>query len=149
MIRGVVSAQADRSWRWFQAVGVYLPLVGGGFMLLAAAISRGSNAGPLLVIGAFWTAIGLGGVWLRPRVAREVRIEDERISFVFPGKVVTIGAGDVVEIRRARGDLNHWAWLRFRTANHGTIKVAARLRGFVDLLSALRRVNPRVTYPDF
>ena len=146
---GVISSEADRSWRWYQAVGVYLPLAGGIVMLLVAAIIINSNSVPLLVIGAFWTAVGLGGVALRPRVAREVRIDGEQISFVFPGKKLTIAASEVIEIRRARGDMNRWAWLRFRTKSHGTIRVAARLRGFVDLASELRRLNPRVTYPDF
>jgi hypothetical protein len=33
--------------------------------------------------------------------------------------------------------------------SHGTIKVAARLRGLFELLSELRRLNPQVKYPDF
>jgi hypothetical protein len=37
----------------------------------------------------------------------------------------------------------------FRTQSHGTVKVAARLRGLIDLLAELRRLNPRVTYTDF
>ena len=45
--------------------------------------------------------------------------------------------------------MNHWLWLRFHTQSHGTIRVAARLRGLVDLLAELRRLNPRVMYPDF
>ena len=83
------------------------------------------------------------------RVAREVRLEDERISFIFPAEVLTIPAADIIEIRRARGDINHWLWLRIRTTSHGTIRVAARLRGLLDLLSELRRLNPHVTFPDF
>jgi hypothetical protein len=145
----VISARADRSWRLYQAVGVYLPIVGGALMFLVAAISQDSNSVPLLVIGSFWVAIGLAGVWQRPRVAREVRLEDERITFIFPSKELTIPAADVIEIRRARGDLNHWLWLRIQTTSHGTIRVAARLRGLVDLFSELRRLNPRVMYPDF
>jgi len=128
---------------------VYLPIVGGALMFLVAAISQDSNSVPLLVVGSFWVAIGLAGVWQRPRVAREVRLEDERITFIFPSKELTIPAADVIEIRRARGDLNHWLWLRIQTTSHGTIRVAARLRGLVDLLSELRRLNPRVMYPDF
>lgn len=128
---------------------MYLPIVGGALMFLVAAISQDSNSVPLLVIGSFWVAIGLAGVWQRPRVAREVRLEDERITFIFPSKELTIPAADVIEIRRARGDLNHWLWLRIQTTSHGTIRVAARLRGLVDLLSELRRLNPRVMYPDF
>ena len=117
-------------------------------MLVGAAVSRGSSAVPVLVIGSFWTAIGLAGVWQWRRVAREVRLEHERISFGFPAKELTIPAADIVQIRRARGDMNHWLWLRVETKSHGTIKVAARLRGLVDLLAELRRLNPRVTYPD-
>lgn len=128
---------------------MYLPIVGGALMFLVAAISQDSNSVPLLVVGSFWVAIGLAGVWQRPRVAREVRLEDERITFIFPSKELTIPAADVIEIRRARGDLNHWLWLRIQTTSHGTIRVAARLRGLVDLLSELRRLNPRVMYPDF
>jgi hypothetical protein len=94
-------------------------------------------------------AMGLGGAWQWRQVAREVRLEGERISFVFPGKELTMPAADILEIQRARGDMNHWLWLRFRTESHGTIKVAARLRGLLDFLSELRRLNPRVTYPDF
>jgi hypothetical protein len=145
----VISARADRSWRWYQAVSTYLPLVGGVLMFLGAAISQDSNSVPLLVIGGFWVAMGLAGVWQWPRVAREVRLEDERLTFIFPAKELTIPATDVIEIRRARGDMNHWLWLRIHTTNHGTIRAAARLRGVVDLLSELRRLNPRVTYPDF
>ena len=117
-------------------------------MLLAAAVSRGSGSLPLLVIGGFWLALGLVGVWQWRRVAREVRLEHERVSFSFPAKELTIPATDIIQIRRARGDMNHWTWLRFDTKSHGTIKVAARLRGLVDLLAELRRLNPRVTYPD-
>jgi hypothetical protein len=118
-------------------------------MFLVAAISQDSNSVPLIVIGSFWIAMGLVGVWQWPRVAREVRLEDERITFVFPAKELTIPATEVIEIRRARGDMNHWLWLRIQTTSHGTIRVAARLRGLVDLLSELRRLNPRVLYPDF
>lgn len=145
----MISARADRSWRWYQAVGVYVPLAGGALMFLVAAISQDSNSAPLLVIGTFWVAIGLAGVWQWPRVAREVRLEDERITFIFPSKELTIPAADVIEIRRPRWDMNHWLWLRFHTQSHGTIRVAARLRGLVDLLAELRRLNPRVMYPDF
>jgi hypothetical protein len=128
---------------------VYLPLAGGTLIVLLAAISQDSSSLPLIVIGSFWIAIGLVGVWQRPRVAREVRLDDERITFIFPAKALTIPATEVIEVRRARGDMNHWLWLRFHTTSYGTIRVAARLRGVVDLLGALRRLNPRLTYPDF
>jgi hypothetical protein len=128
---------------------MYLALVGGALMLLAAAIIWASASVPLLVIGGLWLAIGLGGAWQWRRVAREVRLEGERITFVFPAQELTIPAADVLEIRRARWDTNHFGWLRFHTKSHGTIKVAARLRGLFDLLSELRRLNPHVTYPDF
>jgi hypothetical protein len=118
-------------------------------MLLIAAISQDSNSVPLLAIGSFWIAGGLLAIWQWPRIARQVRLEDERITFVFPRKKLTIPAADVIEIRRARRDTNHWLPLRFQTRSHGTIKVAARLRGLVDLLAELRRLNPSVTYPDF
>jgi hypothetical protein len=118
-------------------------------MLLIAAISRDSNSVPLLVFGSWWIAMGLVGVWQWRRVAREVRVEDERITFVFSAKELTMPATDVIEIRRPRWDMNHWMWLRFHTKSQGTIRVAARLRGLVDLLADLRRLNPRVTYPDF
>ncbi len=142
-------AQASRSWRWFVALGVYVGLAGGALMLLIAAISRDSNSVPLLVFGSWWIAMGLVGVWQWRRVAREVRVEDERISFIFPAKELTMPTADVIEIRRPWWDMNHWMWLRFHTKSHGTIRVAARLRGLVDLLSELRRLNPGVTYPDF
>jgi hypothetical protein len=83
------------------------------------------------------------------RVAREVQLEGERITFVFPAKELTMPAADVLEIRRACWDMHHLLWLRFHTKSHGTIKVAARLRGLFDLLSEFRRLNPSVTYPDF
>jgi hypothetical protein len=118
-------------------------------MFLVAAISQDSNSVPLLVIASSWVAIGLAGIWQSPRVAREVRLQDERITFIFPAKELTIPATDVIEIRRARGDINHWLWLRFHTTSHGTVRVAARLRGGIDLLSELRRLNPGVMYPDF
>jgi hypothetical protein len=118
-------------------------------LLLIAAISQDSNSVPLLVIGSSWIAMGLGGVWQLRRVAREVRLEDERITFSFPAKELTMPAADVIEIRYPRWDTSHLMWLRFQTQSHGRVKVAARLRGLVDLLAELRRLNPRVTYPDF
>lgn len=144
----MISAQATRSWRWYQTGGVYLGTAGGTVMLLVAALGRNSSSVPLLLIGIAWIAMGLVGAWQWRRVAREVRLDDDCISFIFPANEVTIPAAEIVEIRRARGDMNHWTWLRFRTRSHGTIKVAARLRGLVDLLSELRRLNPRMTYPD-
>jgi hypothetical protein len=144
----MISARATRSWRWSQTGGVYLGVGGGLLMLLVAAIAQSSSSVPLLLIGTGWIAMGVVGAWQWRRVAREVRLDDDRISFIFPANEVTIPAGDILEIRRARGDMNHWTWLRFQTRSHGTIKVAARLRGLVDLLSELRRLNPRVMYPD-
>ena len=117
-------------------------------LLLFGAAFRGSAGAPLLLVGAAWVAIGLGGLWQRPRIAREVCLDGEHLRFVFPGREVTVAAGDVLEIRRARGDLNHWLWLRFGTASHGTLKVAARLGGAVALLAELHRLNPRLTYPE-
>ena len=147
--RKMISARADRLWRWYQAGGTYVALVGGGLMLLAAAILWASASVPLLVIGGGWLVLGLGGAWQWRRVAREVRLEGELITFVFPAQELTIPAADVLEIRRARWDTNQVAWLRFETMSHGTIKVAARLRGLFELLSELRRLNPQVKYPDF
>lgn len=144
----MISAQASRSWRWSQAFGLCLSLGGGALMFLIAAISQDSNSVPLLLIGSCWIAMGLGGVLQWPRVARVVRLDDERITFVFPAKELTMPAADVIEIRRPRLDINHVTWLLFRTQSHGTVKVAARLRGLVDLLAELRRLNPRVTYPE-
>lgn len=118
-------------------------------MFLIAAISPGSSSVPLLLIGSWWIAMGLGGVWEWPRVARELRLEDERITFVFPAKELTMPAADVINIRRRGWDPRHAGSLLFRTQSHGTVKVAARLRGLIDLLAELRRLNPRVTYPDF
>jgi hypothetical protein len=126
-----------------------LSLGGGALMLLVAAIGQDSNSVPLLLIGSWWIAMGLGGVWQWPRVAREVRLEDERITFVFPRNELTMPAAEIIKIRRPRLDINHVTWLRFQTQRHGTVKVAARLRGVVDLLAELRRLNPSVTYPDF
>jgi hypothetical protein len=145
----VISAEASRSWRWSTAGVVYLGIVGGAAMILIGGISRDSNSVPLLVIGSWWIGMGLVGIWQWRQVAREVRLEGERISFVFPAKTLTMPAADILGIRRARGDVNHWMWLRVQTNGYGTIRVAARLRGLVDVLAALRRLNPRVTYPDF
>jgi hypothetical protein len=127
---------------------VYLPLAGGALVLFLAAISQRPSV-PLLVIGSFWMAIGTIGIRQWRGVAREVRLEDERITFVFPAKELTIPAAETIDIRRARGDVNQWTWLRIRTKSHGTIRVAARLRGLIELLSELRRVNSTVTHPDF
>ena len=145
----MISARADRRWRLNQTVGTYLALVGGGLMLLAAALIWAAPSVALLLIGGAWFAMGLAGARQWRRVAREVRIEGELITFVFPGQELTIPAADVLEIQRARWDTNRLGWLRFRTGSHGTVKVAARLRGLFDLLLELRRLNPQVTYPDF
>jgi hypothetical protein len=124
-------------------------LAGGALMLLAAAIIHAAASVPLLVIGGAWFAMGLGALWQRRRIANEVRLAGDRITFVYPTKELTMHVEDLLEIRRSRWDPNRWQWLLFQTRSHGTIKVAARLRGLFDLLSELRRLNPRVTYPDF
>jgi hypothetical protein len=145
----VIVARAERSWRWYRGATVYLGLIGGSFMLVLATLHQGPSSLPLLVIGGWWIAFGCVGIWQWRRVAGEVRLDGERISFVFPARELTIRTADLVAIRRARGDLNHWLWLRVQTRSHGTIRVAARLRGVVDLLAELRRLNPYVTYPSF
>ena len=118
-------------------------------MLVAAAIIWASASVPLLLIGGGWLVIGLGGLWQWRDVAREVRLEGDRISFLLPERELSMPASDVLEIRRARWDTNHALWLLFQTRSHGTIKVAARLRGLIDFLTELRRLNPTVRYPDF
>jgi hypothetical protein len=143
----VISARADRSWRWYQAFGLYVPTVGGILLLVVAAITRDSNSIPLLVIGTGWIVIGLAALWWRPRVAHEVCIESGRIIFVFPRTELTVPVGDLVRIRRAWGDLNHWLWFRFETRSHGSVRVAARLEGLIELLAEIRRLNPGVSYP--
>jgi hypothetical protein len=117
-------------------------------MLVVAAGAHNSASIPLLVIGGGWFVMGLGGLRTQRTVAREVQLEDGRVTFVFPSKRLTVPASEITEIRRPHYDINRVCWLDFQTTSNGKIRVTPRLRGMVDLLIALRAVNPDLKLGD-
>jgi hypothetical protein len=132
--------------KWFsryQAGTLVVSLGGGLLMLLLAPLAHDSASIPLLVIGALWTAMGLGGLRMNRRTFQAVRLESGgMVSFMSPGRALTIPVGEILEVRRARGDINRFSPLRVITRSHGTLAISPRLDGLIELLVELRAANP-------
>jgi hypothetical protein len=111
-------------------------------MLTLAALAHDSASIPLLVIGALWTVMGLGGLRMNRRTFRAVRLESGIVTFLSPGRAVTIPVAEILEVRRARGDVNRFSPLRVITRGHGTLAMSPRLDGLIELLVELRSANP-------
>ncbi len=131
--------------KWFSRyqVGFFAVALGGGVaMLLIAALARDSASIPLLVMGTGWTVIGLDSMRRTHRTFRAVRFEDGVVTFISPGRSMSIPAAEIIEVRRARGDLNRFMPLKAVTSNNGTLAVSPRLNGLIELLVELRKANP-------
>jgi len=111
-------------------------------MLLGAAIARDSSSIPLLALGGIWTATGLGSLWMDRRTAKAVRLESRTVTFISPGLTLTIPVAEIIEVRRARGDINRLSPLKVTTRNHGRLAISPRLDGLSELLVQLRTANP-------
>lgn len=111
-------------------------------MVMVAALAHDSASTPLLVIGAIWTAMGLGGLRMNRRTFRAVRLKSGMVSFMSPGRALTIPVAEILEVRRARGDINRFSPLRVITRSHGTLAISPRLDGLIELLVELRAANP-------
>lgn len=131
--------------RWFLRMtrfGVAISLGGGLLMLFVAAAAHDSASIPLLVIGGAWFIMGVAGLGTRRKVAEAVQLEDDRITFVFRSRRLTVPVREITEIRRPRYDINEMQWVEFHTLSNGKIRVSPRLRGRVDLVAELRKINP-------
>ena len=111
-------------------------------MLLGAAIARDSSSIPLLALGGIWTATGLGSLWMDRRTAKAVRLESGMVTFMSPGRTLTIPVAEIIEVRRTRGDINRLSSLKVTTRNHGRLAISPRLDGLSELLVQLRTANP-------
>lgn len=91
--------------------------------------------------------MGVTVAWRSARSAHSVEIQDGVVTFRGMRLAVSIPATAVVEVRRARGDVNEVGPLTVRTVGHGTVRLAPRLTGLVDFLVELRQANPSVRFP--
>ena len=131
--------------KWFtryQVGGVVVALGGGLIMLALAALVHHGATIPLLVIGTAWTLIGLAGMRSSRRTYRAVRLDGGIVTFSSPSRVLTIPAAEIIEVRRARGDINRFAPLKVTTSSNGTLALSPRLNGLIELLVELRIANP-------
>ncbi len=131
--------------RWgprYRRGGILLGVLGGLVMLvLAAAIHRAASF-PLLVLGTWWTAVGLLVFRLWRRTARQIDLADGLVTFVFPGRRLVLPVADMEEVRRSRGDPGSSMPIRIRTRSDGVVKAAPRMRGFVEVVVQMRLENP-------
>lgn len=138
---------AEASWyAWYRRLGTSVATGGGFIMLLAAAAVHDAASTPLLVIGGAWFAMGLASLVASRRYVREIIIDDRQVRLISARAQVDLDACDIIEVGHSRWDINRMGTLSIRTSTHGTIKAAARLTGLMDVLIALRQVNPRVAY---
>lgn len=123
--------------------------VGGGAVMLAvAAVAHDSASLPLVIIGGAWLVMGLLGSRQWRNTAREIRLNGQDATFLFPGSPpVTIPASEIIEFRYARLDVNRLVPMRVRTARSGTFRVAPRMSGLLNMLVELRRLNPQLKLP--
>jgi hypothetical protein len=121
---------------------------GGGIMLIGAAIAHSATSIPLLVFGGIWFLLGLAGIGQARRQVREIVVDGAHVVFRYQARNVVIPAREIAEIGWAWWDPNHMAFLRFRTLSRGVIKAPPRMRGLLDFLMELRRINPDVKVSD-
>lgn len=117
-------------------------------MLAVAAGEHGAAAVPLLFMGSAWLVIGCLGIRQYRACAQQVSVDGTTVTFSGPQPPVVVSIADVVEVRRAWGDVNRVSPLTIVMANHAPIRIAPRMRGLFDLFVDLRRVNPDVRLPD-
>lgn len=139
----------SRAWLWSQRVALTLTIGGGCVMLALAAVDHAAAAVWLLVMGLAWLAIGCLGLRQYRGCAQQVSLDGTTVKFSGPGSEVVVSIADVVEVRRAWGDLNRVSPLTVVIANHTPIRIAPRIRGLFDVFADLRRVNPDVRLPEF
>lgn len=118
-------------------------------MLALAAVDHAAAALWLLVMGLAWLAIGCLGLRQYRGCAQQVSLDGTSVKFSGPGSEVVIPMTDVVEVRRAWGDLNRLGPLTVVIANQDPIRLAPRIWGLFDVFADLRRVNPDVRLPEF
>ena len=131
--------------KWFSRyqLGTLVVSLGGGLLMaMLAALAHDSASIPLLVIGGLWAVMGLGGLAMNRRTFRAVRLESGMVSFMSPGRALTMPVAEILEVRRARGDINRFSPLRVITRSHGTLAISPRLDGLIELLVELRAANP-------
>jgi hypothetical protein len=126
----------------FQGVARIVTLGGGVGMLLVAALAHDSASIPLLILGTAWTAIAIAGVTTTRRTFRAVRFDDGVVTFVSPGRSLSIPVAEIIEVRHARGDVNRVAPLKVITSSNGALRISPRLNGLIELLLELKTANP-------
>lgn len=145
----VTTYSISRAWLWYQRLALTFSIGGGALMLAVAAGERGAAAVPLLSIGSVWLLIGGLGFRQYRGCAQQVSIDGNTVTFSGPRSPVVVSMADVVEVRRAWGDVNRVSPLIIVIANRAPIRIAPRMRGLFELFVDLRRVNPDVRLPDF
>jgi hypothetical protein len=129
---------------WYQRIAIGISTGGGAIMLVGAAIAHGSASIPLLVIGGAWFLLGLAGIGQARGQVREIVVDGAHVVFRYRSRNVVIPAQEITGIGWAWWDPNHMSSLRFRTHSRGVIKAPPRMQGLLELLIALRHVNPDV-----
>ena len=140
----------SRSWLWYQRVALTVAIGGGCLMLAAAPAALVPGAVGLPVIGLAWLAMGCLGLRQYRGCAQQVTLDGTTVRFSGPRSQVVVPITDVVEVRRAWGDLNRVSPLIVVIANHHKpIRLAPRIRGLFDVFADFRRANPDVRLPEF
>jgi hypothetical protein len=145
----VITYSVSRWWLWYQRVALTFTIGGGCVMLALAAVDHAAAAVWLLVMGLAWLAIGCLGLRQYRGCAQQVSLDGTSVKFSGPGSEVVVPMTDVVEVRRAWGDLNRLGPLTVVIANQAPIRIAPRICGLFDVFADLRRVNPDVRLPEF
>jgi hypothetical protein len=133
---------ASNWWVWSLRIGQAIGVVGGLIVLLSAAVT---HQVPFAIIGSLWLVGGSIGVGQLRGIMRRVSIEGDVVAFQSPRKELVVPATEIIDIRRRRGDFYHSMPIRVRTRSNGTLLLPPRVKGLMELLVELRRLNPNLT----
>jgi hypothetical protein len=110
-----------------------------GFGIVVSAI-RGSSQGPPLPFALLWCGAVAWNWYVLLGVPYEIRFDsDNRISFVSLARTTTLTASDIRSIKPYGGGVGFYV-LRH---DGGKIRLLSQFTGFHEVVSRIKRANPR------
>jgi hypothetical protein len=113
-----------------------------GFAFVVVAFATRTTDFEPFLLGGIFVLGALAWVWWERRIATEVRLDDDRVTFVGKHQHVVARRRDIVALEAPVWDFNRVSYITVRFAGSEQPIRVARLRHLVELVLELRRRNP-------
>jgi hypothetical protein len=113
-----------------------------GFAFVVVAFATRTTDFEPFLLGGIFVLGALAWVWWERRIATEVRLDDDRVTFVGKHQHVVARRRDIVALEAPVWDFNRVSYITVRFAGPEQPIRVARLRHLVELVLELRRRNP-------